>query len=105
MVKVDKVRRGRSPVHPGAILKEDVLPALKLSVIAAAERLGVTRQALHNVLSGRAAVSPEMAARIGKLCGNGPMIWLRMQNAYDLWQVEHEKAAEIAKIETLNEAA
>ena len=100
-----QLKRIRRPVHPGVLLREDVLPALSLSVTAAAARLGVTRQALHNVLAGRAGISPEMAARIGKLCGNGPMLWLRMQVAHDLWQVEHEKATEIAKIETLSAAA
>jgi len=85
-------------------LREDVLPALKLTVKAAAAHLGVSRQALHAVLSGRAAVSPEMAARIGKLCGNGPDVWLRLQMAHDLWRVEREMVDELAKIETLQAA-
>jgi addiction module HigA family antidote len=94
----------RQPSHPGEILREDVLPALKLTVKAAAAHLGVSRQALHAVLSGRAAVSPEMAARIGKLCGNGPDVWLRLQMAHDLWRVEREMVDELAKIETLQAA-
>ncbi len=94
----------RQPVHPGEILREDVLPALKLSVKGAAEHLGVSRQALHAVLSGRAAVSPEMAARVGKLCGNGPDVWLRLQMAHDLWRVEREMADELAKITTMEAA-
>lgn len=105
MTRNVKLKRGLPPVHPGEILKEDVLPALRLSVVAAADRLGVTRQSLHAVLSGRSAMSPEMAARVGKMCGNGPELWLRMQVTYDLWKVAHEKADEIAKIETLKEAA
>jgi addiction module HigA family antidote len=94
----------RQPSHPGEILREDVLPALKLTVKAAAAHLGVSRQALHAVLSGRAAVSPEMAARIGKLCGNGPDVWLRLQMSHDLWRVEREMVDELAKIETLQAA-
>jgi addiction module HigA family antidote len=92
--------RNRAPVHPGEILREDVLPDLGMSVTAAAKLLGVTRQALHRVLAGTAAISPEMALRIGKFCGNGAEVWLRMQAAYDLWHAGRKLAAEIAAIET-----
>ena len=74
----------RIPTHPGAVLREDVLPALGLSVAEAADHLGVTRQQLYNVRNEKAAVSPEMAVRLGKLCGNGPGLWLRMQVAHDI---------------------
>ena len=60
-----------APVHPGEILREDVLPALGLSVIEAAKELRVSRQTLHRILAGKMAVSPEMAVRLGKFCGNG----------------------------------
>ncbi len=92
------------PSHPGETLREDVLPALRLTVKDAAEKLGVSRQTLHAILFGKAAVTPEMAARIGKLCGNGPGIWLRMQQAHDLWRVEREMVDELAKIPTLRAA-
>ena len=90
----------RAPTHPGEILREDVLPGLKMSVTDAARHLRVTRQALHRVLAGRAAISPEMALRIGKFCGNGAEVWLRMQAAYDLWHAKRAMAAEIAAIPT-----
>ena len=86
------------PTHPGRLLRETVLPALELSVAEAAQRLGVSRQALHNITSERASISPEMAARLGKLCGNGPGLWLHMQQARDLWRVERELAEELALI-------
>jgi addiction module HigA family antidote len=92
----------RPPIHPGEILREDVFPALNMSVAAAAQHLGVTRQALHRVLNGTAAISPEMALRIGKFCGNGPEFWLRLQGAYDLWHAHKRLAAEIATIEKAN---
>ena len=92
------------PMHPGELLREEVLPALRLTVKAAAEALGVSRQTLHAILSEKASVTPEMAARIGKLCGNGPGLWLRMQQARDLWRVERELAAELEKIPTLRAA-
>src|SRR5262249_32761342 len=76
----------RKPMHPGAILREDVLPALGLSVSATAERLGVSRQFLHRILAGQAPITAAMALRIGKFCGNGPELWLDMQQACDLWE-------------------
>lgn len=88
----------RTPTHPGAILREDVLPALNLSVSEAARQLKVSRQTLHRVLAGKAAVSPEMAVRLGRFCGNGPGLWLRMQQTYDLWHAQQRLEGEIEAI-------
>ena len=88
------------PVHPGEILKEDVLPALGLSVTEAARRLGVTRQTLHRILSASHGVTPEMALRLGKFCGNEPGLWLRMQQAYDLWQAKRRLGKALDRIPT-----
>jgi len=90
----------RPPIHPGEILRQDVLPGLGMSVTEAAKHMHVTRQALHRVMAGTTGVSPEMALRIGKFCGNGAEVWLRMQAAYDLWHAEHALAHEIAAIKT-----
>ncbi len=90
----------RPPVHPGEIIREDVLPALGLSVSEAARRLGVSRQQLHRVLACTHPITTEMALRIGKLAGNGPGIWLRMQQSYDLWHAEQRLKDELAKIES-----
>ena len=73
------VREQRCPTHPGALLKEDVLPALRLPVAEAARQLGVSRQTLYKILGQASPVTPEMALRLGKWCGNGPGLWLRMQ--------------------------
>jgi addiction module HigA family antidote len=94
----------RQPTHPGALLREDILPALRLNITEAARALGVSRQTLHNLLAERVAVTPEMALRLGKLCGDGPGIWLRMQVAYDLWKAGREHAAEIERIPTMTAA-
>ena len=91
--------RARPPIHPGAILREDVLPALEMSVTTAADRLGVSRQTLHSILRGDSAVSPEMALRLGKFCGNGAEIWTRMQAAYDLWHAERALADQLERIQ------
>jgi len=80
-----------NPPHPGETLREDILPALGLTVTDAAQQLGVTRAALSRVLNGRAAISPDMALRLeawlSKQKGGGPSAdsWLREQAAYDLW--------------------
>ncbi len=93
------------PTHPGELLREEVLPALRLTVTETAQKLGVSRQTLHAVLAERASVTPEMAARLGKLCGNGAGLWLRMQQARDLWRAERDLADELAKIPTLRSRA
>ena len=88
----------REPTHPGAILRDDVLPALNLGVSETARQLRVTRQTLHRIMAGRTAVSPEMAVRLGKFCGNGPDLWLRMQAAFDLWHAERRLKDELRAI-------
>jgi len=88
----------RPPTHPGVILREDVLPSLGLSVSEAARQLRVSRQTLHRILAGTSSVTPEMAIRLGKFCGNGAGLWLRMQEAFDLWHAERRLAKELDKI-------
>ncbi len=90
----------RPPIHPGEILREDVLPSLGLSISEAARRLNISRQQLHRVLACTHPITTEMALRIGKFAGNGPGIWLRMQQSYDLWHAEQRMKAELSKIET-----
>jgi addiction module HigA family antidote len=68
------------------MFRDIVLPELGLSVSEAARQLGVSRQTLHAVMSARSAVTAEMALRLGRFCGNGPGLWMRMQQAFDLWQ-------------------
>ena len=70
----------KNPVHPGELVRDN-LEQLGLSTAEAAQALGVTRQQLHNVISGRSAVSPEMAVRFEKAFGGSAAMWLRMQNA------------------------
>jgi addiction module HigA family antidote len=97
--------RGLRPVHPGEILREDVLPALGKPKTEVARLLGISRQTLYDILAEKQPITARMALRIGKLCGNGPDIWFRLQNRYDMSIAEREMAAEIAKIPTLREAA
>ena len=92
----------RCPTHPGVVLADDVLPSLGLSVKEAAAHLGVTRQALHRVLAGTAAISPAMAVRLGKLFGTSEQFWLNMQAAHDLWHAKRQ--IDVSSIPTLKAA-
>ena len=79
-----------NPPHPGFLLRDDILPALDLTVTEAAEQLGVTRSTLSRVLNGHSAISPEMALRLEGWLGVGhggrADAWIAQQAAYDLWQ-------------------
>ena len=90
-----------NPCHPGEIVKYECLEPLGLTVTKAANGLGVTRQALSNVINGRAGVSVDMAIRFSKAFGSTPETWLGMQMAYDLWQAR-DRAKEI-KVERFAE--
>lgn len=92
---------GLPPTHPGEVLREDVLPALGRSKSEIAGLLHISRQTLYDILNERQPITPQMALRIGKLCGNGPEVWLRMQANYDLAVEAPAMAAEIARIPTL----
>lgn len=74
----------KTPVHPGEVLREDVLRELGLSVTDAANRLGVSRVALSRVVNGRAAISPALAVRLEAANTGTARMWLAMQSAYDL---------------------
>jgi antitoxin HigA-1 len=91
----------RPPVHPGDVLREDVLENLGLSVSKAAKCIGVSRQQLHRVLACTHPITTEMALRIGKFVGNGPVLWLNMQQSYDLWYAANRMADELSRIESL----
>lgn len=95
----------RQSIHPGEILREDVLPALGLSVSEIARRLGISRQQLHRVLACTHPVTVEMALRIGRLVGNGPGIWLRLQQNYDLCRAEQGLSSELEKIKPIEAPA
>src|SRR5260370_33528559 len=74
----------RNPPHPGRIVRDECLQALGLSVTAGAKVLGVSRQALNNLVNERAGISPEMAIRLAKAFGSTAQTWLQMQSNYDL---------------------
>jgi addiction module HigA family antidote len=89
-------------MHPGELLREEILPALDRSKTEIARLLGVSRQTLYDILEERQPVTPAMALRLGKLCGNGPDLWLNLQKRHDLWRAEQELGEKIRAIPTLN---
>lgn len=100
--------RMMNPPHPGETLRDDVLPALGMTVTDAAQALGVTRTALSRVLNGKAGISPEMALRLeawlGVEHGGRAEVWLRMQVAYDLAQVAKASQDVLQKVTAVDEA-
>ncbi len=96
--------KGLRPVHPGELLREDILPALGHSKTEIARLMGISRQTLHELLAEKQPVTVPMALRLAKLIGDTPEVWLNMQRAYDLRLAEREMAEEIAKIPTLRAA-
>src|SRR5690349_15515259 len=97
-------KRGLPPMHPGALLREEILPALDRPKTEIAKLLGVSRQTLYDILEERQPVTPMMALRLGKLCGNGPDLWLNLQKRYDLQRAEQELGEKINAIPTLEVA-
>jgi addiction module HigA family antidote len=92
---------GLRPTHPGEILREDIVPSLGKSKVEIAKLLGVSRAALYNIINEKAAITPDMALRLGKLLGGAADVWLTMQQTYDLRTREKEIAKDLRKIPTL----
>jgi addiction module HigA family antidote len=89
-----------NPAHPGEVLKDTVLRADGgLSLTEFARRLGVSRVSLSRVVNGRAAVSAELAIRLGQALGADPQSWLHMQVAYDLWHAQKRRRPKIVRLE------
>ncbi len=84
-------KNGLPPVHPGEILREDVLPSVGMTITAAAQALGISRQMLHGILAGRKPLSAVMCLSISRLLGGSPEVWMRLQAAYDLKMSERDK--------------
>jgi antitoxin HigA-1 len=97
-------KRGLPPMHPGELLREEILPVLDRPKTEIAKLLGVSRQTLYDILEEKQPVTPVMALRLGKLCGNGPDLWLNLQKRYDLLRAEQELGEKIDAIPTLEGA-
>ena len=89
----------KNPPHPGLSVRHDCIVPLDLTITRAARILGVTRQALNNLVNGKSGISPEMAIRLDKAFGGGAETWLRLQMAYDLAQArQHEGEIKVKRV-------
>ncbi len=93
-----------APTHPGEMLREDFMPDYNLKTAGLAEKLGVSRQTVNELLLGRRAVTPAMALRLSRLFGNTPEFWLNAQRALDLWKAQRENRRQIERIKPLRAA-
>jgi addiction module HigA family antidote len=89
----------KAPTHPGALLREIVLPELEITQTELAKCLGISRYAISEIIHERKPINPDMALRLGQFLGNGARLWLNMQQTYDLWQLEKSKRSEYQKIQ------
>lgn len=92
-----------NPLHPGEIVKDELIDATGMSVTEAAKRLGVSRTALSRLLHGHAGISPEMALRLSKLFKTSIEMWINLQAQYDTWLIS--KQASKIKVRPLKKAA
>ncbi|MGN6583265.1 MAG: HigA family addiction module antitoxin [Rhizobiaceae bacterium] len=90
----------RPPIHPAEIIREEVFPALGMSKAEFAAALGISRQMLHGLLTEKHSITAEMAVKLGHVLGNGPEIWIRLQQAYDLWHAE--RSVDRSKLKVLH---
>ena len=101
-------RNGLPPVHPGEVIREDILPEAGLSVTATAKALGVSRQMVHDILAERKPLSAVMCLKVSRLFGSTPEFWMRLQAEYDLKQAARdrrvmERVARIVPVKALEE--
>jgi len=94
--------KSRKPTHPGALLREDILPAIRLTQGELACKLGVSRRTVNELMNEHRPLTPDMAIRLSRLVGRTPAGWLMMQQAVDLWELEQisdsKKHASIKRI-------
>jgi antitoxin HigA-1 len=93
----------RCPTHPGALLREDIIPAVKRSKTEIADLLGISRQHLHAILAEKKPVTPKVAVLLGTLFCDGPDVWIKMQAAYDLWHAQ--RTTDVSHIRPIKIAA
>ena len=99
MVYAAKHSKNRCPAHPGALLRDDVIPATGRTKVEISRLLGISRQHLYDILQEKKPVSAAIAVRLGKLFGDGAGIWTRMQAAHDTWHAE--RTEDVSRIPTI----
>ncbi len=104
MKNTNTIKRNRRPTHPGALLREDILPGAGINQTQLAAMMGVSRRAINELCQERRGVSTDMAHRLALVFGNSPEFWLRMQQAVDLWEAAEANKSEYQKIKPLRVA-
>jgi len=94
-------KRTRKPTHPGAILREDILPELDITQTELAKRLDVSRLTISELIHEKRALTADMAIRLARLLNTTPESWLAMQQALDLWILQNQRGTEYKKIESV----
>ena len=89
----------RKPTHPGAILREDILPSLGITQTELADKLGVSRRTISQILHEHRPLTPDMAIRLAYFLNTTPESWLNMQQALDVWELERKNARIYKRIE------
>lgn len=97
----DAIIVSRAPIHPGECLREDYMPELGLSVAGLADKLGVTRQTVNDIVREKRNLSADMCLRLGRLFGTTPQFWMNMQAKVDLWNAMELHSQDIEAIEPL----
>lgn len=95
----------RRPTHPGALLREEIMPAVGLTQIELARRLGVSRLTVNEIVNERRAVTPDMAHRLARVFETTPNLWLNMQQAVDMWDAVAENRKTYERIKPLRKQA
>lgn len=101
MTELKRQAVNRPPTHPGAILREDVLPALKISKVDFARGIHISRQMLYDILNESRPITPAVALRLAKALGGSPNVWAGMQQKYDLYHSALEMADELDQIQAI----
>ena len=96
-------RKKLPPTHPGELLREEIMPAVKLTQEQLAERLGVSRRTINEIVGEKRSVSADMAHRLARLFNTTPEFWLGLQQDVDLWQAQQESAAVYSKIRPMKQ--
>ncbi len=90
--------KDRRPTHPGAILREDILPSLDMTQTELAKRLGVSRRTVSQIIHEHRPITPDIAIRLAHLLGGAPESWLNMQLALDVWELERKNSRSYEQI-------
>ncbi|MEG4457903.1 HigA family addiction module antitoxin [Microcoleus sp. N9_A1] len=102
MKDIENIIQGRKvrPVHPGEVIS-DVLEDIEMTQTRFAEILGVSRRSVNEIVLGQRPITVDMAIRIGKALGNGPQLWLNLQQKVDIWDAVQKHSEEYEKVSTV----